>query len=114
MKKKEVGNLAENIAAEFLKNQGYKIIERNFYFKNFGEIDIIALKKNLLNFVEVKSLSHESEFIPEFHFSKKKYKKIEKIASFYANKFNYSNWIISLITIVLENIKINYYENIKI
>ncbi|GIW67228.1 MAG: UPF0102 protein [Candidatus Parcubacteria bacterium] len=114
MNKKEVGDLAEDLAVKFLENQGYKIIERNFRFKNFGEIDIIALKKNLINFVEVKSLTEESEFIPEFHFSSKKYKKIEKIASFYANKFNYSNWIISLITVVLENSKINYYENIKI
>ena len=114
MKRKEVGSLAENLAVKFLEDQGYKIIEKNFRFKNFGEIDIIARKKNLVNFVEVKSLAEESEFIPEIHFSLKKYKKIEKIASFYANKFNYSNWIISLITIVLENFKINYYENVKI
>ena len=112
--KKEKGKLAEDLAIDFLKKQGYKILERNFYFKKFGEIDIIALKKNLLNFVEVKSLTKESNFSPEIHFNQKKFKKIEKIASFYANEFNYSCWIISLITIVLENFKINYYENIKI
>jgi putative endonuclease len=112
--KKETGKLAEDLAAEFLENQGYKIIERNFYFHRFGEIDLIGLKKNLINFVEVKSLTKESDFLPEIHFNKKKFKKIEKIASFYANKFNYQNWIISLITVVLENNKINYYENIKI
>ena len=112
--KNKIGKLAEDLASEFLKKQGYKIIERNFYFKKFGEIDIIALKENFLNFIEVKSLTKETDFIPEIHFNKKKLEKIEKIASFYANKFNYSNWIISLITIVLENLKINYYENIKI
>jgi putative endonuclease len=112
--KSEVGKLAEDLAAKFLENKGYKIMERNFHFKRFGEIDIIALKKNLINFVEVKSLSKESDFIPEIHFNKKKFKKIEKIASFYANKFHYQNWIISLITVILENFKINYYENIKI
>ena len=112
--KKIEGKSAEDLAVKFLENQGYKIIERNFYLKRFGEIDIIALKKNLVNFVEVKSLAKASEFMPEIHFNKKKFRKIEKIASFYANKFNYQNWIISLITVVLENFKINYYENIKI
>lgn len=114
MKTKEIGSKAEDIAVQFLKDQGYKILERNYRFKKFGEIDIIAFKKGLLNFVEVKSLTTETEFIPEIHFTKRKYQKIEKIASFYANKYNYSSWIISLITIVLENLKINYYENIKI
>jgi len=114
MTTKEIGTLAEEIAVKFLENQGYKIIDRNWKFKNFGEIDIIALKKNLINFVEVKSLTTETELIPEIHFTKGKYRKIEKLASFYANKYNYSAWIISLITIVLDNLKINYYENVKI
>jgi putative endonuclease len=112
--KRVIGKLAEDLAVEFLENQGYKIIGRNFYFYRFGEIDLIALKKNLINFVEVKSLTKETNFLPETHFNKKKFKKIEKIAGFYANKFNYQNWIISLITVILENNKINYYENIKI
>lgn len=114
MKTKEVGAQAEEIAVKFLENRGYKIIGRNWKFKNFGEIDIIALKEGLLNFVEVKSLTTETEFAPEIHFTKRKYHKIEKIASFYANKYNCSFWIISLITIILENLKINYYENIQI
>jgi putative endonuclease len=45
--KNKIGKLAEDLAAKFLENQGYKIIERNFYFHRFGEIDLIALKKNL-------------------------------------------------------------------
>jgi len=48
------GNLAEDRAADFLKNNGYQIIERNFYSR-FGEIDIIALKDEAVHFVEVKS-----------------------------------------------------------
>jgi putative endonuclease len=108
-----IGAEAEELAVEFLQNQGYKIIERN-YFNKFGEIDIIALKNNLLNFVEVKSLTKETEFIPEFHFSKNKFKKIEKLAGFYANKYNYSDWIISLVAIIRTNLKITYYENIQI
>lgn len=48
------GNLAEDRASEFLFDNGYVIIERNFYSR-FGEIDIIATKDEVLHFVEVKS-----------------------------------------------------------
>ena len=48
------GNIAEDKAASFLTQNGYQIIERNFY-SPFGEIDIIASKDEVLHFVEVKS-----------------------------------------------------------
>jgi len=48
------GNIAEEKAANFLLENGYMIIERNFYSR-FGEIDIIATKNSVLHFVEVKS-----------------------------------------------------------
>ena len=54
------GNIAEDRAFEFLLENGFAIIERNFYSR-FGEIDIIALKGEVLHFVEVKSgLDYES------------------------------------------------------
>jgi|SRR3989344_2563498 len=46
--------LGEKLAGEFLEKQGYKIIERNFR-KGYGEIDIIALDKKTLVFVEIKT-----------------------------------------------------------
>lgn len=48
------GKKGEEIASNFLKKQGYKIIDRNFRIRN-GEIDIIAIDKNILVFVEVKT-----------------------------------------------------------
>ncbi|UCM99988.1 YraN family protein [Sulfurimonas sp. SWIR-19] len=48
------GNVAEDKAASFLTQNGYQIMERNFYSR-FGEIDIIAFKDDILHFVEVKS-----------------------------------------------------------
>ena len=48
------GNLAEDKAVLYLEENGYFIVDRNFYSK-FGEIDIIATKENVLHFVEVKS-----------------------------------------------------------
>jgi putative endonuclease len=54
------GNLAEDKACEFLDENGFMIVERNFYSR-FGEIDIIASKDEVLHFIEVKSgLDYES------------------------------------------------------
>jgi len=54
------GNQAEDLACGFLDENGFSIVERNFY-SCFGEIDIIAFKEDVLHFVEVKSgLDYES------------------------------------------------------
>ena len=54
------GNLAEDKAVKFLYDNGFIIVERNFYSR-FGEIDIIATKDEVLHFIEVKSgLDYES------------------------------------------------------
>ncbi|MDD4854742.1 MAG: YraN family protein [Sulfuricurvum sp.] len=54
MHTKAKGNIAEERGCEFLRSRGCRIIDRNVY-NRFGEIDIIALKDNVLRFVEVKS-----------------------------------------------------------
>jgi putative endonuclease len=51
---KAKGNLAEERGCEYLRKQGCRIIDRNVY-NRFGEIDIIAMRENVLHFVEVKS-----------------------------------------------------------
>lgn len=48
------GDIAEDKACIFLEENGYLIIERNFYSR-FGEIDIIATKDDVFHFIEVKS-----------------------------------------------------------
>ena len=54
------GNIAEDRASDFLFDNGFTIVERNFYSR-FGEIDIIASKENVLHFIEVKSgIDYES------------------------------------------------------
>lgn len=49
-----IARKGEDVAAEYLKNHGYKLIERNFR-KGYGEIDIVAVKGKTLVFVEVKT-----------------------------------------------------------
>ena len=49
-----VGNIGEDRACVYLREQGFNIVDRNVYSK-FGEIDIIAMKDEVLHFIEVKS-----------------------------------------------------------
>lgn len=51
-----LGKFGEEVAADFLKKDGYKIIGRNVKFGKH-ELDIIAADKNFLVFVEVKTRS---------------------------------------------------------
>lgn len=48
------GLKAEYLAAEFLKEKGYVIVEKNASFPRRGEIDIVARDGDVLVFVEVK------------------------------------------------------------
>lgn len=55
----DMGAGGEKIAADFLLSKNYSIIERNYRFSTYGEIDIIAGKDDLIIFVEVKNRSSE-------------------------------------------------------
>lgn len=49
----EVGKRAEAAAADWLENQGFKVIAQNWR-NRFCEIDIIAEKSKAIHFIEVK------------------------------------------------------------
>ncbi len=52
---KDKGDYFEDKACEYLVSTGYLLVERNFFAKKLGEIDIIASKNGVHHFVEVKS-----------------------------------------------------------
>ncbi len=110
MNKKEIGNEKENLAEEFLKNNGYKILERNYSTK-FGEIDIIAYKENTLIFIEVRSKSYNYFGKPFETVDKKKIKKIVKTAQKYILQNKLQNFDIRFDVISVEKEKINHIKS---
>lgn len=50
----EKGNAGEYAASRYLRQQGFRILTRNFRGRH-GEIDIIALRDQVLHFIEVKN-----------------------------------------------------------
>ena len=69
----EIGREGEKLAAAYLEERGYTILHHNWRYSHY-EIDLIALKDNLLHFVEVKYRSSNWHGHPEEAVTKKKVK----------------------------------------
>ena len=104
MKRKELGNIGEKLARDFLKKKGYRIHETNFRCRA-GEIDIIAQKKDCLAFIEVRTKSSASFGSPEESVSVAKKEKLVVTALSYLSSHQRlpSNWRIDFIGIELDH-----------
>jgi putative endonuclease len=83
-----LGARGENMAAKHLRNQGYKIIIRN-YRTPVGEIDIIARDGKTLVFCEVKTRQADDP-TPEDQVNTVKRHQITKAAKMYLSRFGSS------------------------
>ncbi|MBI5183448.1 MAG: YraN family protein, partial [Nitrospinae bacterium] len=71
----ELGRKGEDIATRYLKEMGYKIIERNFRCP-MGEIDLIASEKGVLIFIEIRTRRSDSFAPPQLSVNRVKQQKI--------------------------------------
>ena len=81
----DFGNLAENLAAEFLIKKNYKILARNFRYQR-AEIDIVTEFEDLIVVVEVKARSYNTLIEPQEAVTKKKIKAILMCSDFFMNE----------------------------
>jgi len=89
MTAKELGELGEKLACGYLVEKGYKILGKNYRI-TFGEIDIIARRKNIIHFVEVKTIAiNGGSFFPEEHVNYKKQRKLRNMAQIWLEKNKY-------------------------
>ncbi len=111
----DIGKKGEDIAAEYLVEKGYAVLERNWRFKK-AEIDIIAKENDgTLVFVEVKTRSYTYFGEPEAFVDDKKKSLMLDAASEYMRRIDY-DWAIrfDIIGIVLEKGKkprISHFED---
>lgn len=82
MSTRDLGGQGETIAIQILQNHGYKILQRNFRCK-IGEIDIIALDKEVLVFIEVKTRWSLNYGLPEEAITPWKIRKIARVGEYY-------------------------------
>src|SRR3989344_3779819 len=116
----ELGFLAENIAARYLEDGGYEVIDKN-YRKPWGEIDVIARRNETIIFVEVKANSRQfvGDFNPEVRVDWKKMAKIKRTAMLYLEQELCDadlEWQIDVISVTFDGInkkaKIQHFKNI--
>lgn len=85
-----LGKRGEILAAAFLMNQKYVILEKN-YRCPLGEIDLVAELNGKLRFVEVKTRSSLQYGFPEEAVNEQKQHKIRQLALFYLKEKNKEN-----------------------
>ena len=83
----DLGKIAEDLAAEYLVKNGYKILVRNFRYQK-AEIDIISEKDNLIIVTEVKARSTDFFILPQEAVTKGKIKLIVTAANHFMEEFN--------------------------
>jgi len=82
---RRIGNEYEELACNYLKQNGFTIVERNFYSRH-GEIDIIAREVDCLVFVEVKYRRTTRYGTPQEAVTLKKQQAIRYTAKYYLYK----------------------------
>ncbi len=113
---KKIGNYGETIACNYLKRNGFVVLERN-YLKKWGEIDIVARatfkNEQIVHFVEVKSVSYETRarilenvsrgtWRPEENVTRHKLRKLARVIESWILENNYSGkWQIDVVAVKL-------------
>jgi len=105
MQNLQTGKLGEQMAAAYLQEAGYRILERN-YRCPFGEIDMIAQDGDTLVFVEVKSRRSEKFGLPQLAVGSEKQRRISKISLYYLqnHRLGDSNVRFDVVAILLRSL----------
>ncbi len=124
--RQETGKSGENLAANYLRKNGYRIIERNKKEK-WGELDIIAVAPDkTLVFVEVKTIrknqnvDSDDQLRPEDQMTQSKMDKFGRTATLYAGSHrelvdDEKGWrldVLALTEMDDGDFKISHYENV--
>jgi len=106
------GDKSEILAAMFLEQEGFIILERNYFAKKLGEIDIIAKKDAVVHFIEVKSGKSES-FDPVYNVTSAKLRKIINSAHYYL-KSRRIDMPFSIDALIVRGDEVEFIENVTL
>ncbi len=102
-KRKDLGTLGEDSAAEYLVSKGYKILHRNWHFGH-KELDIVARDGNMLVVVEVKTRTSDYWEEPKEAVRRKKQKRLVEAADAYVCHYNLDTEVrFDIVSVVVAN-----------
>lgn len=85
-----LGEKGEELALRYLQSKGYQILERNFRCR-LGEIDLIALDRDCLVFVEVRTRTNARYGLPLETITETKKRKIRRTAQYFLSGGKYQD-----------------------
>ncbi|MBI2641307.1 YraN family protein [Candidatus Roizmanbacteria bacterium] len=116
---KRVGLIGENAAIAYLQDRGYSIIGRNIYTR-WGELDIVAKKKNKISFTEVKTKIGDKKGRPHEAFTRIKLQHVRRAIEYYLlkNRLREHKLSLDVISVLLDQDfsvnSINFFEGLDI
>lgn len=113
--RENTGKLGELYASHYLVSMGYKIIKTNYHTR-YGEIDIIAQKRNKLVFIEVKARKSSKFGTPEEAFTKLKAVRIKRSIFVFFRTNKTRDWQVDFIAVYVnsfdEVVNLRHYKNV--
>jgi len=106
------GDQSESLATQFLEQEGYVILERNYFARKLGEIDIIAQHEDVLHFIEVKSGKSDS-FDPVYNVTPAKLRKVINSAHYYM-KTKGLDIFFSVDALIVRGDEVEFIENVTL
>ena len=115
---KQTGNMGEQIAAEYLADKGYEIIERN-YREKYGEVDIVCRFSECVIFVEVKTKTEGEYGEPWEMINRHKLKQITNMGHLWCIQNHYHGLLrIDVVGVWLDAVgeveRVEHWENVQL
>ncbi|MGB5506687.1 MAG: YraN family protein [Sulfurovum sp.] len=108
---KTYGDESETLANRFLEQEGFLIVERNYFARKLGEIDIISSREDVLHFIEVKS--GKADFDPVYNVTPSKLGKVINSAHYYL-KTKDLDLAFSIDALIIRHDEVEFIENVTL
>ncbi len=106
------GDQSETLATQFLEQEGFVILERNYFARKLGEIDIIVQQNDVLHFIEVKSGKSDT-FDPVYNVTPAKLRKVINSAQYYL-KVKQLDLAFSIDALIVRGDEVEFIENVTL
>jgi len=100
---KEIGNKGEQLAADYLKDKGYHLLDYNFHTR-YGELDLVMLEKGIIVFVEVKTRTSNAFGLPEESITPSKMEHIQNAGLLWLQEHPEApdDWRVDVVSILMD------------
>lgn len=101
---RKIGDKGEQIAADYLKDRGYQLLDKNFITR-YGELDLVAFETGTVVFVEVKTRTSTTFGLPEASVTPAKLERIQNAGLLWlqAHPEAPGDWRVDVVAIILSH-----------